>query len=425
MGKQASVEKTLAQLQSSLAWAKDMTADKQKRRAFAREEFHKADADKSGTLDKDEILKVLEDVAHAFHLDLPKKEKILALYDMCDKNGDGVLDTVELRALLKKSGFKLSDEIVSQIMSSADTNGDGVIQLNEFCKAGLALQAVGFPVGEAPAAPAAPVMPALADVPAAQLEEYMKRLFKIGDRNNDGVLDALELRDLLRNSGFNLDDETIQTIMVAVDINKDGVIQFDEFCVAVAGLVTGLGQSQSQMLDIHSVNKLELRSYFQRLFKIGDTNGDGVLQPEEFANLLRQSGFNFDPAQIQEISRAADVNGDGLIQYEEFVPALMAIATAKRPDPVKAPGMPSVTSVPPEQLELYFQKLFALGDKDGNGVLDAIEFRNLLRKSGFGFDDQTISKIMVAADTNKDGVIQYDEFKPIMKDLIRGMPRPI
>ena len=62
-----------------------MTADKQKRRAFAREEFHKADADKSGTLDKDEILKVLEDVAHAFHLDLPKKEKILKLYDMCDK----------------------------------------------------------------------------------------------------------------------------------------------------------------------------------------------------------------------------------------------------------------------------------------------------------------------------------------------------
>jgi len=99
MVKQAA--KTLSQLQSALTWAKDMTADKQKRRAFAREEFHKADADKSGTLDKAEILKVLEDVAHAFHLDLPKKEKILALYDMCDKNGDGVLQEGEFLVFFK------------------------------------------------------------------------------------------------------------------------------------------------------------------------------------------------------------------------------------------------------------------------------------------------------------------------------------
>merc|ERR1711865_127463 len=308
------------------------------------------------------------------------------LFQIGDTNGDGVLDADELESLLKKSGFNLSSEIIATLMQKADINGDGVISETEFCAAGVALQQVGFPVEK----PAAPPMPDLADVEPAQLMRYMERLFKIGDKNNDGVLDALELRDLLQKSGFNLDQQTIATVMDAVDVNRDGVIQFSEFCHAISILINTMSQEEENVMpDIRSVNKLELRSYFMRLFKIADTNGDGV------------------------------------IEYNEFVPAMMAVAQFSRHVPEVRADMPKMSSVPPAQLELYFQKLFSVGDKDKNGVLDAIEFRDLLRASGFGFDDATISKILREADTNNDGVLQFDEFLVAMSRLVAQLPRPI
>merc|ERR1711998_121073 len=108
-------------------------------------------------------------------------------------------------------------------------------------------------------------MPSLDQVPPEKLEDYLRRLFKIGDRNNDGVLDALELRDLLRKSGFNLDNQTIARIMVAVDTNRDGVIQYSEFCKAIKALIAELSEPApapaSAMPTVNDVAPAELQSY--------------------------------------------------------------------------------------------------------------------------------------------------------------------
>merc|ERR1711998_321191 len=154
-------------------------------------------------------------------------------------------------------------------------------------------------------------MPDLSTVPAAKLNDYMIRLFKIGDKNGDGVLDALELRDLLRKSGFNFDNATIARIMVAVDTNQDGKIQYSEFCRTMRILISEI--PRSTMPDLNTVSVHELEQYLRRLFQIGDKNGDGVLSPSEFESLLRKSGFNFDNMTIRRIMNAVDTNKDGVI----------------------------------------------------------------------------------------------------------------
>eukprot|EP00658_Telonema_sp_P-2_P040695 TRINITY_DN2909_c0_g1_i2.p1 TRINITY_DN2909_c0_g1~~TRINITY_DN2909_c0_g1_i2.p1 ORF type:complete len:369 (+),score=76.11 TRINITY_DN2909_c0_g1_i2:3-1109(+) len=278
-------------------------------------------------------------------------------------------------------------------------------------------------------------MPDFRNVPAKQLELYMQRLFKIGDKDGNGVLDVHEFRNLLLKSGFQLDDETIQRIMLAADTNNDGVIQYAEFVPAMRSLISSIPRSDgpvapsTSMPDASQVDATELRSYLQRLFKIGDRDGNGVLSPHEFESLLRKSGFKFDNVTIRRIMNAVDTNHDGVIQYDEFVPAIISLLRHQRAAPAPAApapssSMPDFYSVPSEQLELYMHKLFKIGDKDGNGVLDAVEFRDLLEKSGFQLNNSTINKIMVAADKNRDGVIQYAEFVPAMKVLIENLPRP-
>jgi len=345
------------------------------------------------------------------------------LFKIGDVDGSGALDSVELRNLLRKSGFKFSDEAIQDLMISADTNHDGLIQFDEFCVAIKGLQSGGLPTG-------APAMPSLADVPGAQLYDYMQRLFKIGDVDGSGALDSVELRNLLRKSGFKFSDEAIQDLMISADTNHDGLIQFDEFCVAIKGLQSG-GFSSSvvgtpppppAMPALADVPTAQLNDYMLRLFKIGDKDGNGVLDSDELTSLLGKSGFEFSDAMISEFMRKADTNHDGVIQYDEFCVAIKQLQKGGFSAEEAAPAMPSLTDVPAEQLENYMQRLFKIGDKNGDGVLDGVELRNLLQKSGFNLDVQTIVDIMMAVDVNKDGVIQYDEFCEAIKGLIQMLP---
>merc|ERR1712195_236796 len=415
--------------------------------------MRKADTNHDGVIQYSEFVPAMralvDGIPRSGSNDMPSLDNVSAselrsylqrLFKIGDKNGDGVLQPAEFEALLQRSGFKFDTATVRQIMATADTNHDGLIDYEEFVPAIMSLlkscpanqatvmeaAAAPAPVAPAPvaAAPAgpAPGMPNLADVAPAQLERYLQRLFKIGDKDGNGVLDSLELHDLLCKSGFNLDEETINQIMVSADTNHDGVIQYDEFVPAMRNLIAQIPRSDGGMPGVQDVSSTELTSYLQRLFKIGDTNGDGVLQPAEFESLLRKSGFEFDDAMRSKICEAADVNHDGLIEYDEFVPAIMALVHNTQPASAQAvassvAAMPNLAQVPPAQLERYMQRLFKIGDKDGNGSLDALEVRDLLRKSGFQLDNQTIARIMVASDSNRDGVIQFSEFCRAIRSL--------
>lgn len=58
-------------------------------------------------------------------------------------NNDAALDTYELRALLEKLGEKPSEEMITKIYEIADSDADGKINFEEFCKAILDGVAVG------------------------------------------------------------------------------------------------------------------------------------------------------------------------------------------------------------------------------------------------------------------------------------------
>lgn len=80
--------------------------------------------------------------------------------------------------------------------------------------------------------------------------------------------------------------------------------------------------------------------------------------------------------------------------------------------------LPQLRDVSPHVLERYFTKLFRIGDRNGDGFLDPQELALLLVRSGFDFSWQLIRSIVAAADTNHDGLIDADEFVPLMLQLI-------
>lgn len=237
----------------------------------------------------------------------------------------------------------------------------------------------------------------------AQLGAYFHRVFSAADSDGNGVLDVAEVETLLSNTGFKLTPEQVQQVISLADTNQDGVLSYEEFVpVMVAAL-------QTQHLNPDKYTPEQLSAYFTKIFSAADVNGDGVLDQAEVEFLLSNTGFKFSPSQVAELVAAADTNQDGVLSYTEFVPLMLEVLRGKQ----LKPG-----NYTQDQLHMYFKRLFMLGDENGDGTLQMAEVERLLSMSAFRLEKDEIQELMVLADVNRDGVIDYSEFVPLMMAVL-------
>ena len=62
-------------------------------------------------------------------------EELKKAFEVLDENKDGVISKDELSKLLGGLGEDVTDDVVTEMMSLADTDGDGKVNFEEFCKA--------------------------------------------------------------------------------------------------------------------------------------------------------------------------------------------------------------------------------------------------------------------------------------------------
>jgi Ca2+-binding EF-hand superfamily protein len=291
-------------------------------------------------------------------------------------------------------------------------------------------------------------MPNPADVPADMMADYLQQLFKIADSNDDGVLSPVEFAELLSRSGFNFPAHVIVSLVKAADVNEDGVIEYEEFVPAMLGLMEAANEADLVPDVAEGVPMWDevpdemLERYLTKLFAIGDSNQDGVLQPKEFLELLTRAGLRFPPELVLKLFLEADINHDGVIEYDEFMPAMLAVIAAMKeggaravppsvPDSFPAPSAPVMepdleaqardfllNGMSREKLERTILRSFLFADTNNSGALDESEFRACIQDLGLGLSPVHIAELMAAVDKNADGVIAYDEWVPLAFELM-------
>merc|ERR1712094_166865 len=63
-----------------------------------------------------------------------------------------------------------------------------------------------------------------------QLERALKKAFLFADVDCSGMLDRAEFRRVLAQMGLPLTQTQIAELMQQIDVNRDGLISYEEFC---------------------------------------------------------------------------------------------------------------------------------------------------------------------------------------------------
>ena len=128
--------------------------------------------------------------------------------------------------------------------------------------------------------------------------EDLKNIFKKLDKNGDGRLTYLELKEgFERILGNYISEIELNKIISDVDQDKDGYIEYEEF------LRVALNK-----------NTLISEENLRHAFNMFDNNKDGKLSAEEIKNILGTTNNEY----ITDIIEEIDNNKDGVISFPEF-----------------------------------------------------------------------------------------------------------
>ena len=134
-------------------------------------------------------------------------EEFREAFQIFDADNSGSIGTDELREVLKSLGQHPSDEELDEMILEVDTDGNGVLEFNEF----LTLMAT--------------------KIRSADTEEELVEAFKIFDRDGDQLLNKEDLKKTFEMIGDNWTDEDITEMIKLVDPeSSEGRINFTEFC---------------------------------------------------------------------------------------------------------------------------------------------------------------------------------------------------
>jgi Ca2+-binding EF-hand superfamily protein len=158
-----------------------------------------------------------------------KDFEIRRVFNTYDEDRDGRISEAELGNCMKKLDLDVSEDAISTMMSSADKNGDGLVDFDEF----RALQQTPTSASNYSNGNSSSKTTSLehGDDDPEDNDTLLKETFSIFDRNNDGFISNIELQSILHRLGIRKGSslKDCQQMIAGVDRNGDGQVDFEEF----------------------------------------------------------------------------------------------------------------------------------------------------------------------------------------------------
>ncbi|VDI64645.1 Hypothetical predicted protein [Mytilus galloprovincialis] len=334
------------------------------------------DADGSGCIDFPEFLEMMAKRLQ----DVDEEAELREAFKVFDKDGSGSISKAELKLVMENLGEKLTGEEIDEMMAEADKDGNGEIDYEEF-----------------------------------------KEAFSLFDKDGDGTISAIELGVIMRSLGQNLSDQELKNIISEVDVDGNGIIDFQEFLTMMA----------KKTKDTDSEEEI------REAFKVFDNDGNGTISSNDLRQIMTTFGDKLPDDEIDAMIKEADSNGDGQINYIEVkVIAFSNGQSSSLPRTGTRNARLAIhldnrlihfnilnrfqnsllvleTQIPEEQLR-EFKEAFSLFDKDGDGTISSAELGVVMRSLGQNPSDQELTDLVNEVDIDGNGIIDFQEFLTMM-----------
>ncbi|GLU17807.1 hypothetical protein SLE2022_341600 [Rubroshorea leprosula] len=164
-----------------------------------------------------------------------------------------------------------------------------------------------------------------------------------------------------------------------------------------------------------SLNSLRLR----RIFDIFDKNGDGMITVQEISQALSLLGLEADLSDLDLTIKSFVKPGNQGLNFEDFVALHQSLGeTLFGFDSKEEEAVESTAAISQEESDLT--EAFKVFDEDGDGFISAKELQVVLGKLGLpeGREISRVEQMINSVDSNKDGQVDFFEFKNMMQSVI-------
>lgn len=144
---------------------------------------------------------------------------------------------------------------------------------------------------------------------------------------------------------------------------------------------------------------------YAKAFGLFDIQNSGCIGISQFKDIISNLNIASDPREIESIAESVDLNHDSVIDFEEFVSAMVRHMPLEDEKPDQA-----VYEDEDDDAEL-----FACFDKNRDGRISQTELEQVMLVLGENLTPEEIKDMMIEADLNRDGYIDFEEFKLLIK----------
>ncbi|CAG8831828.1 11091_t:CDS:2, partial [Gigaspora margarita] len=124
-------------------------------------------------------------------------------FALFDRSNNGSITAGDLGKVMKSLGSNPTDTELEDMINEVDLDHNGTIDFNEF------LNMMARKVKDSDA------------------EEELKEAFKVFDKDNNGLISAAELKQVMNSIGEKLTDEEIDEMIHEADVDGDGQINYE------------------------------------------------------------------------------------------------------------------------------------------------------------------------------------------------------
>lgn len=129
-------------------------------------------------------------------------------------------------------------------------------------------------------------------------------------------------------------------------------------------------------------------------FRVLDIDGSDSITVQNLLEVFQSLGYVYTVAQVKKMISRVDINADGVIDFEEFVELLTQ----------------EMASLDPLQ---ELRETFNVLDVNGDGEISKAELMEGMLKLGIDMNDDEINEMMTHADADNDGVISWADYQKI------------